>query len=311
MSSKINGSYGTNNVYGQSETKKERTSSAKNFGEFYVGDQEDDLDPQAQSAEEGEESEDLSSIFGNFGSSKSDSDNRSNPSSRSSNNKNQKIDNDTYKPQYKAQYKAQHKPDFDKPDFDKSAKFQEGEEPEKLKELIKIDPLPSFQVPMQIDRVFSPTPIQPTTVIPTQVMEDIVQDVRLGVNEMGAAEFQFDLKSDTLDGLKLKISTQDGQVYATFIAENVHVKDTIDQGAQELIRALQDKGLQVANIQVSVGGDSSNSGGNNGGNHGGNNGGQSQSDQQNQLYNGYSYAESKASSTSNIDINANNTDYTV
>ncbi|KAF0248624.1 MAG: hypothetical protein FD167_1981, partial [bacterium] len=189
----------------------------------------------------------------------------------SSNNKNQKIDNDTYKPQYKAQYKAQHKPDFDKPDFDKSAKFQEGEEPEKLKELIKIDPLPSFQVPMQIDRVFSPTPIQPTTVIPTQVMEDIVQDVRLGVNEMGAAEFQFDLKSDTLDGLKLKISTQDGQVYATFIAENVHVKDTIDQ----------------------------------------NNGGQSQSDQQNQLYNGYSYAESKASSTSNIDINANNTDYTV
>jgi len=305
MSSKVNGSYGANNAFGQSETKKDRVSTGKSFGEFYVGDQEEDLDPQAQSGEEdlGGLSDDLGSIFGGFGSSRDnyDSDDRSTssrPRTNRSNNQHNNVEKDEHKQKQKI-----------KPEFDKFSKLGQSEEPEKLKEIVKAEPLPSFQVPMQIDRVFTPAPVQTAPMIPSQMMEQIVQDVRLGVNEMGVAEFQFDLKSDALEGLKLKISTKDGQVYATFIAENVHVKETIDQGAQELIQALQDKGLQVANLQVSVGTDS---GGTNSGGQGGNQSGQGQSGQQNQQYRGYSYAESSSSNNSNnIDINTTNTDYTV
>lgn len=309
MSSKVN-NYGSNNVYGQSETKKDRVSTGKSFGAFYVGDQEDDLDPQTQSGEEdlGALSDDLGSIFGSFGSSTSSydrDDKTNNTRSRTTQRTNNK---EVEKEDPKAVNKPKQKPEFDK--FDKFGKFGEQEEPEKLKEVIKTDALPSFQVPMQVDKVFSPTPIQPTApLIPTQMVEQIVQDVRLGINEMGVAEFQFDLKSDALEGLKLKVSTKDGQVYATFIAENVHVKETIDQGAQELIKALQDKGLQVANLQVSVGTDSSGTGG-----QGGFGQGQDQgSQQQNQTYRGYSYAEGSSSTSDSTSdyTNITNTDYTV
>lgn len=307
MSSKVNSSYGANNAYGQSETKKDRVSTGKSFGDFYAGDQEDDLDPQGHSQEELETASDgLSSIFGSFGSSRStnNDDDRTNPSRSRTNNRSnvQHSEKDDHKVNHK--HKA-------KPEFEKFSKFDENEEPEKLKEIAKTDPMPAFQVPMQIDRVFAPMPVQTTSaVIPTQMMEQIVQDVRLGINEMGLAEFQFDLKSDTLDGLKLKISTKDGQVYATFIAENVHVKETIDQGAQELVKALQDKGLQVVNLQVSVGADSGNS---SGGNQGGfSQSGQGQSDRQNQNSRSYSHTENNRSDErSSNNISTTNTEYTL
>lgn len=122
--------------------------------------------------------------------------------------------------------------------------------------LFQANPLAPFQVPM-IERVPVVKEVMPTpgTVIQPQILDQIVQEVRLGINATGAAEFQFDLRSDVLDGLKLKISTQDGKVVAYFIAENVHVKDVIDQGAQELVQALQQRGLEVAELQVSVGAD--------------------------------------------------------
>jgi flagellar hook-length control protein FliK len=122
------------------------------------------------------------------------------------------------------------------------------------------DPLAPFSVPLLVDRLPLPNllPIEKpasTTAVRAEMIEQIVQEVRLGINETGAAEFQFDLKSEVLAGLKLKISTQDGQISATFIAENVHIKDTLDQSAPELIQALQDRGLAVANVQVAVGSD--------------------------------------------------------
>lgn len=136
--------------------------------------------------------------------------------------------------------------------------FQKEEELHLDSSLTQPNPLTPFQVPMQIDRMPVVAETQSASpVIQPQMLDQIVQDVRIGINAMGAAEFQFDLKSDVLDGLKLKISTQDGKVTASFIAENVHVKDAIDQGTQELIQALQQRGLEVAEVQVSVGADTS------------------------------------------------------
>ncbi len=314
MSNRINNSYGSGNVY-SSDTKKEKTSTGKSFGDFYVGDQdEDQVEAQADQAHSSEEdlgglSDDLGSIFGGFGSSSSnyDRDNASTSSSSSKTNStrtNQRND----KPNNKAVNKAEHK---EKPEVEKLSQFDEQEEPKKFKDLLKNDQLPAFQIPqMQVERSFMPMAIQPTKTIPPQMVEQIVQDVRLGINEHGLAEFQFDLKSDVLDGLKLKISTKDGQVYATFIAENVHVKDTIDQSAQELVKALQNKGLDVANIQVSIASDNSGSNNSGGGQGGFSQSDQGQSGQQNQRYSGYSYAD-ESPSVSSIDPNKSNTDYTV
>jgi len=304
MSNRINGPFGASNPY-SSEVKKEKAAATKQFGEFIVEDQDDDINPQAQSSEEdlGGLADDLGTIFG-FGSSSSGRNNDSG-SSRSNSSRPRPDDRNVSEPETddrKPANKIKQKP---KVEFDKFAAFGE-EQPQKLKdEEIKVNPLAAFSVPAPIERSFSPAPIQPTsTVIPPQMMEQIVQDVRLGINELGVAEFQFDLKSDALDGLKLKISTKDGQVYATFIAENVHVKDNIDQGAQELIKALQDKGLEVASFQVSVGADS---GGNSG--FGGSNQGDS-NQQQNQRRQSYSETSS-AVDERQTSLNTTNTDYTV
>lgn len=317
MSNRINNSYGSGSVY-NSETKKDRASTGKSFGELYVGDhddEEDQVEAQADSSNSAEEdlgglSDDLGSIFGSYGSSGSSNYDRDNQSSTSSSSRNTRTNSSqhTEKHQNKPVNKAQHK---EKPEIEKSSQFDEQEEPKKFKDLLKNDQLPAFQVPMQVERSFMPTAIQPTSkTLPPQMVEQIVQDVRLGINEHGLAEFQFDLKSDVLDGLKLKISTKDGQVYATFIAENVHVKDTIDQSAQELVKALQNKGLDVANIQVSIASDNSGSNSNGGGQGGFGQSDQGQSNQQNQGYNGYSYADESSGSNS-IDTNKSNTDYTV
>lgn len=310
MTNKIDNSFGagSSNFNNQSKTR-EKTPTSRNFGEFISVD-DDEINAQTESAGEKEESSSNSfgSLFGNFRSSGNDSsesedlDTDNNNSKRASNNFRPEQDDD--KPGHKHTHKV--KPKFAK-EFDKF-----GEQEEK-KEIKQNDPLPAFQVPMQVDRM----PMMPQVaavekaapVVPPQMMEQIVQDVRLGINAQGLAEFQFDLKSDVLEGLKLKISTKDGQVSATFIAENIHVKEAIDQGAQELIQALQDRGLEVANLQVNVGSDSS---GGQGSNQSG--GGQQDQQQQRQSYSsqgdGYGVDSAGDNGVSQPGTRSN-TDYTI
>lgn len=319
MTDRINNNFGGSyNNFGTEKKVRERTpddGNSKSFGNFLVDDSDEDISPEADTGSD-ETSESDSSLPNNFGSifgsirgsrgNDYEDDNRGGSNRNSSNSRRTTY---THKPEHEE--KPKHKPEnkFDHK-IEKDAK-SDNDQPLKLKEIQPTDPLAAFHVPMQMDKM----PMQvnavekaaPATM--TEQIDQIVQDVRLGINAMGLAEFQFDLKSDTLDGLKLKISTKDGQVHASFIAENVHVKDALDQTTQELVKALQARGLEVANINVSVGADTSGNGqgqqqqGQQQSNSGGGNQRQSQSDD----YYGSDSSEDRISS----DIRRSNTDYTL
>ncbi len=88
--------------------------------------------------------------------------------------------------------------------------------------------------------------------IPKEKLDQIVEKVRVGVNRAGATEMQFDLKSKVLGGLTLKVSTMDGRVYATFLADQPGVKDLVDLNAAALEKALRDRGLAIGEIKTEM-----------------------------------------------------------
>lgn len=250
--SKIDSSFTLGGQFGLDKQKPRQNSPAtRAFGELIAVDSE-----QSQSMHTPvDERETPYNPFGSF----------FNPPNRSSENEPEQTgqskesrrpeikskDEETSKTSYRPKRPLGRHYEFEKDPFEKKEEVR-------FSDSLQPNPLSPFQVPIQIDRMPAVTETQTVSpIIQPQMIDQIVQEVRIGINAMGAAEFQFDLKSDVLDGLKLKISTQDGKVTASFIAENVHVKETIDQGAQELIQALQQRGLEIAEIQVSVGADTS------------------------------------------------------
>lgn len=319
---KIDNNFGNAGFINKENRSKERTPGGKAFGDFMsVGDDdlrrnsstdfETESENESRYEERGQSFNPFGSIFGRQGSSK---DNQS--TGQDNNNDSEQPRQTSSRPEHDSdernERKVAHKPkrpiakgeDFDE-DFNKDEKMKLSE--------TQPYPMPAFQVPMQVERINFTAPVEKTSpVVAPQMIDQIVQEVRLGINAQGAIEFQFDLKSEVFDGLKLKISTKDGQVSASFIAENVHVKDAIDQGAQELIQALRDKGLEVSNFQVSVGADSSG---------GGQQGQQQQGQQQGSYQEGYrssgfgevssgsSATTSNNSSSSSVD--QTNTKYTI
>ncbi|MEW6729821.1 MAG: flagellar hook-length control protein FliK [Acidobacteriota bacterium] len=265
MSNKINNPFGAGNagLFNPEQKRGERSTASKGFGEFLEIDERDQSSSgEAENLENGALGEGLfGSVFGKIGQQgdepgRNDSDERDNRRNTSNTRRN---NNEPIEEDYKPGQKPVQKP---KRAIAKGFEKDFPPEEEKLKETKpESSTLAPFQVPLQVDTIRPIAPVEkPTTIIPTKMIDQIVQEVRLGINARGEVEFQFDLKSEVLDGLKLKISTKDGQVSASFIAENVHVKDTIDQGAQELVKALQARGLEVAELQVSVGANMAGSG---------------------------------------------------
>lgn len=88
------------------------------------------------------------------------------------------------------------------------------------------------------------------TRVPTQMLDKIVDQARVGVNAAGAAEFQFDLKGDVLGGLKMRMSMDGGQLSAIFVAENPEVRKFIDGNLQDLKKALEDRGIHIKDLEI-------------------------------------------------------------
>jgi hypothetical protein len=86
--------------------------------------------------------------------------------------------------------------------------------------------------------------------IPTAMMEKIVDNARVGVNEVGSPEFQFDLKGDVLGGMKMRISMEDGKLKAIFVAENNDVRRFIDGNLKDLQKNLEDRGIYIKDLEV-------------------------------------------------------------
>jgi hypothetical protein len=83
-----------------------------------------------------------------------------------------------------------------------------------------------------------------------EIAQKIVQNVRVGTNRAGEAEFQIDLKSSVLNGLQIKVSGRRGKITAVFSGSDAEVLKLIKQNAEGLKSALQGRGLTLAELRI-------------------------------------------------------------
>ena len=81
----------------------------------------------------------------------------------------------------------------------------------------------------------------------------IVEKAKVSLNR-GNGEMEVNLKPDHLGKLHLKVSVENQLVTAKFVAESQQVKEIIETNLNQLRRDLQDNGIQVDQLMVSVGG---------------------------------------------------------
>lgn len=86
--------------------------------------------------------------------------------------------------------------------------------------------------------------------IPNAMLDKMVDHARVGVNGAGNPEMQFDLKGDVLGGMKMRMSMENGQLKAIFVAENPEVRKFIDGNLADLRKQLEDRGLVIRELEV-------------------------------------------------------------
>ena len=94
-------------------------------------------------------------------------------------------------------------------------------------------------------------PVPQAPVNPQNVMEQIVQHMRFEVRG-DIAEIRIQLKPDNLGEVSLRIATQNGIVVAQFVAESQRVKEIIESNFNQLRDALEQQGINISEIEVSV-----------------------------------------------------------
>ena len=87
---------------------------------------------------------------------------------------------------------------------------------------------------------------------PEEILKQIVEKLKIDVKE-GVSELKMILKPESLGEISLKIVTIAGIVTAEFIAQNEKVKQILESNFMDLKNALQEQGLVISSLSVSVG----------------------------------------------------------
>jgi len=90
-----------------------------------------------------------------------------------------------------------------------------------------------------------------TVVTPQSIAQQIVQNVRFVTGEQ-MAEIRIQLRPEHLGDVTMRIATVNGIVTAQFIAESQRVKELIEAGFTHLRDALEQAGVNIADIEVNV-----------------------------------------------------------
>jgi flagellar hook-length control protein FliK len=106
-------------------------------------------------------------------------------------------------------------------------------------------PIENMARPQQV----APPPQAPVN--PQNVMEQIVQHMRFEVRG-DMAEIRIQLKPQHLGEVSLRVATQNGIVVAQFVAESQRVKEIIESNFNQLRDALEQQGINISEIEVSV-----------------------------------------------------------
>jgi hypothetical protein len=96
-------------------------------------------------------------------------------------------------------------------------------------------------------------PAEEAAPVPRDLMNKVVESVRVGQNREGMTEVQLDLKATMYDGMSVKVSGGKGEgVTATLIVDQISAKNSLEREIGELAQRLEARGVQVAEIRVEI-----------------------------------------------------------
>jgi len=109
---------------------------------------------------------------------------------------------------------------------------------------------PALMAPVAVAQPRTGVMSEKLRALANEIAQKIVQNVRVGTNRAGEAEFQIDLKSSVLNGLQIKVSGKHGKITAVFSGKDAEVLKLIKQNADGLRSALQGRGLVLAELRI-------------------------------------------------------------
>ena len=81
-------------------------------------------------------------------------------------------------------------------------------------------------------------------------IESIVQKVQVGMNEKGLPEMNFELMTDKLGALNLKVSSENEKISIQFVAQDTAAQAELQKGLNDLSQLLGQRGLNLAETNV-------------------------------------------------------------
>lgn len=116
--------------------------------------------------------------------------------------------------------------------------------------------LKEFTVPTHV--MMGPAPIQAKAEIQKtqgpalniREIESIVQKVQVGMNEKGLPEMNFELMTDKLGALGLKVSSENEKISIQFVAQDSAAQAELQKGLTDLSQLLGQRGLNLAESNV-------------------------------------------------------------
>jgi flagellar hook-length control protein FliK len=167
----------------------------------------------------------------------------------------EKMKDDRETPEHQALTSAGRKPVSAKSGHDDS----ESDFGSKKKELSKKDKkedLKEFSVPnmmmMGPSTVHGKAEVQKAggPALNIREIESIVQKVQVGINEKGLPEMNFELMTDKLGPLNLKISSENEKIRINFVTQDASAQAELERGLKDLSQLLGQKGLNLSETNV-------------------------------------------------------------
>ncbi len=87
-------------------------------------------------------------------------------------------------------------------------------------------------------------------VLTQQVLNKIIQHVRMGINRAGEKEIQIDLNERIFRGLKLRVTSSEGKVGVHFRTADSKGRAALEKNSDQIREALAKKGIEVTEITV-------------------------------------------------------------
>jgi len=86
--------------------------------------------------------------------------------------------------------------------------------------------------------------------VANELAQKIVENVRVGTNSLGNAEFQIDLRGNVLSGMSVKVSAKNGKISAVFSGSDKDVLKMVEEQGEALGKALESRGLKLEAFRV-------------------------------------------------------------